>query len=165
MHLKFVETESTFDYFQATREYLEAHGKPVAFYSDKHGVFRVNQTGALGIAARNDARPDATYDHYRCQFHFGKLAEWLREKGVKSRTPLHTLRKEFGSQICDREGIYAASRALRHADITITSQHYVDKKKRVVSGLGHLLKDDQSDGKITTLAGSRKEPAKRKAGR
>ena len=44
MHLKFVETESTFDYFQATREYLEAHGKPVAFYSDKHGVFRVNST-------------------------------------------------------------------------------------------------------------------------
>src|SRR6266496_83475 len=47
MHLKFVETESTFDYFQATREYLEAHGKPVAFYSDKHGVFRVNTPGAV----------------------------------------------------------------------------------------------------------------------
>src|SRR5260221_11359942 len=47
MHLKFVETESTFDYFQATREYLEAHGKPVAFYSDKHGVFRANSTGAV----------------------------------------------------------------------------------------------------------------------
>jgi hypothetical protein len=26
MHLKFVETESTFDYFQATREYLEHVG-------------------------------------------------------------------------------------------------------------------------------------------
>jgi hypothetical protein len=47
MHLKFVETESTFDYFQATREYLEAHGKPIAFYSDKHGVFRVNNAGAV----------------------------------------------------------------------------------------------------------------------
>jgi len=47
MHLKLVETESTFDYFQATREYLEAHGKPIAFYSDKHGVFRVNSTGAV----------------------------------------------------------------------------------------------------------------------
>ena len=47
MHLKFVETESTFDYFQATREYLEAHGKPIAFYSDKHGVFRVNSAGAV----------------------------------------------------------------------------------------------------------------------
>src|SRR6201988_541963 len=47
MHLKFVETESTFDYFQATREDLQAYGKPVAFYSDKHGVFRVNSTGAV----------------------------------------------------------------------------------------------------------------------
>ena len=47
MHLKFVETESTFDYFQATREYLDAYGKPVGFYSDKHGVFRVNSTGAV----------------------------------------------------------------------------------------------------------------------
>jgi len=46
MHLKFAEMESTFDYFQATREYLEAHGKPIAFYSDKHGVFRVNGMGA-----------------------------------------------------------------------------------------------------------------------
>jgi hypothetical protein len=47
MHLRFVETESTFDYFQATREYLEAHGKPIAFYSDKHGVFLVNSAGAV----------------------------------------------------------------------------------------------------------------------
>ncbi|WP_460665752.1 ISNCY family transposase, partial [Kribbella swartbergensis] len=48
MHLKFVETESTFDYFRSTREYLEAYGKPVAFYSDKHAVFRVNGKGAVG---------------------------------------------------------------------------------------------------------------------
>src|SRR5512132_645633 len=48
MHLQFVESESTFAYFDAARAYLEAWGKPVAFYSDKHGVFRVNQRGALG---------------------------------------------------------------------------------------------------------------------
>jgi Winged helix-turn helix len=48
MHLQFVESESTFAYFHAARTYLEAWGKPVAFYSDKHGVFRVNQTGAVG---------------------------------------------------------------------------------------------------------------------
>src|ERR1700747_1182220 len=47
MHLKFRETESAFDYFQETREYLEAHGKPMAFYSDKHGVFRGNSSGAV----------------------------------------------------------------------------------------------------------------------
>ena len=57
MHLKFVETESTFDYFHATREYLEAYGKPVAFYSDKHGVFRVNSAGAVeGVKGRAGLR-------------------------------------------------------------------------------------------------------------
>jgi hypothetical protein len=48
MHLRFVESESTFAYFHAARAYLEAWGKPVAFYSDKHGVFRVNHEGAIG---------------------------------------------------------------------------------------------------------------------
>src|ERR671926_455402 len=32
----------------ATRAYVEAHGKPVAFYSDKHGIFRVNHPNAAG---------------------------------------------------------------------------------------------------------------------
>src|SRR6201985_1132 len=45
MHLQFVESESTFAYFHAARAYLDAWGKPVAFYSDKHGV---NQRGAAG---------------------------------------------------------------------------------------------------------------------
>jgi hypothetical protein len=48
MHLQFVESEATFAYFHAARAYLEAWGKPIAFYSDKHGVFRVNHPGALG---------------------------------------------------------------------------------------------------------------------
>lgn len=48
MHLQFVESESTFAYFAATRTYLEAHGKPVAFYSDKHSVFRVSKAGVTG---------------------------------------------------------------------------------------------------------------------
>jgi hypothetical protein len=48
MQLRFVASESAFDYFRATRTYLEAHGKPVAFYSDKHGIFRVNAKDAVG---------------------------------------------------------------------------------------------------------------------
>jgi hypothetical protein len=40
MQLHFVPTESTFAYFEATRAYLERHGKPVAFYRDKASVFR-----------------------------------------------------------------------------------------------------------------------------
>lgn len=48
MHLKMVESESTFAYMDATREYIELHGKPVAFYSDKHSVFRNNTASAKG---------------------------------------------------------------------------------------------------------------------
>jgi hypothetical protein len=40
MTLRFVVSESAFDYFLTTRAYLETHGKP--FYSDKHNIFRVN---------------------------------------------------------------------------------------------------------------------------
>ena len=36
MELRFVPSESTFAYFEALKAYLRRHGKPVAFYSDKH---------------------------------------------------------------------------------------------------------------------------------
>jgi hypothetical protein len=48
MQLRFVASESAFDYFRTIRAYLEAHGKPVALYSDKHGIFRVNAKEAVG---------------------------------------------------------------------------------------------------------------------
>jgi transposase len=40
MQLHFVPTETTFAYFEATRSYLQRHGKPVAFYSDKDSILR-----------------------------------------------------------------------------------------------------------------------------
>ena len=46
MHLRFVASESTFSYFKALEGYLQDHGRPVAFYSDKHSVFRVNRAEA-----------------------------------------------------------------------------------------------------------------------
>ena len=48
MQLRFVPSESTTSYFEALRGYLETHGCPVAFYSDKHSVFRVNRSEAKG---------------------------------------------------------------------------------------------------------------------
>jgi hypothetical protein len=50
MELLFCESESTFSYFTALRSYLEQHGKPVALYSDKAGVFRVNRREPRGGA-------------------------------------------------------------------------------------------------------------------
>jgi Winged helix-turn helix len=48
MQLRFVPSESAFSYFEALRGYLETHGCPVAFYSDKHSVFRVTRKEAKG---------------------------------------------------------------------------------------------------------------------
>ena len=46
MAVRFALTESTFGYFEATREYITNHGKPLAFYSDKASIFRVNRAAA-----------------------------------------------------------------------------------------------------------------------
>ena len=46
MHLRFGEAESAFDYMMATRDYLEQYGKPLTFYSDKHGIFWINNGGS-----------------------------------------------------------------------------------------------------------------------
>jgi transposase len=42
VQLRFVECESFFSYAQTAEAYFRHSGKPVAFYSDKHGIFRVN---------------------------------------------------------------------------------------------------------------------------
>jgi transposase len=47
MELFFTPSESTFSYFAATRCYLERHGRPVAFYSDKNSIFKINTPNAL----------------------------------------------------------------------------------------------------------------------
>jgi transposase len=44
--MRFVPSESTFSYFEMLAGYLRSHGKPVAFYSDKHSVFRVAKSDA-----------------------------------------------------------------------------------------------------------------------
>jgi transposase len=49
--LWFVPTETFFGYCEATRHYVERYGKPLAFYSDKHGIFRVNQARPLGTTS------------------------------------------------------------------------------------------------------------------
>jgi len=40
--LHFAKSESTFSYFDALEGHIRQHGKPVALYSDRHAVFRVN---------------------------------------------------------------------------------------------------------------------------
>lgn len=48
MQLRFVRSESAFTYFEALALYLKEHGAPIAFYSDKHSVFRVAKKDPRG---------------------------------------------------------------------------------------------------------------------
>ncbi len=64
--------------------------------------------------------------HCRCKKDFEAVCAWLRNKGIKRSTScIHTLRKEFGSHIAQRRGIFAASAALRHSTIGVTRKYYV----------------------------------------
>jgi transposase len=51
LELWFVPDETFFAYCEASRHYFERYGKPVAYYSDKHGIFRVNQPRPLGLSS------------------------------------------------------------------------------------------------------------------
>ena len=53
VQLFFVDSESFFSYCQATESYFKQYGKPLAFYSDKNSIFRVN-------VPSGDTRPDLT---------------------------------------------------------------------------------------------------------
>jgi len=70
---------------------------------------------------------------------FDRLVAWLRKHGLNGNKPLHTLRKEYGSLLTKRHGIHAASRALRHADLRTTSEHYSDSTARATPGIGPIL--------------------------
>jgi transposase len=63
MALRFGPSESAFEYFAATQGYLEEHGKPVAFYSDKASIFRVADTRATrGVTQFGRALTDLNID-------------------------------------------------------------------------------------------------------
>jgi integrase len=81
----------------------------------------------------------AKYEYYRCQRLFKELVDWLREHGVTGNNPIHTLRKEYGSQLTKTHGIFVASRALRHSSVQTTERFYASQKGRVSLGLGHLF--------------------------
>jgi transposase len=80
--LWFVPDETFFAYCEASRHYFERFGKPVAFYSDKHGIFRVNQEQTTGLGSGPDpiwaSDAGTGYPNYLCQFSTGQRAGGTR---------------------------------------------------------------------------------------
>ena len=101
--------------------------------------YRAKSKGEFVIESNNAPKLRSNVPLYRSERHFKALIKWLRANGIEDRKPLHTLRKEAGSLVNQKHGLYAASHFLRHADIQVTSAHYVDNKEIITSGLGALL--------------------------
>ena len=95
------------------------------------------------VVADGPPRPGLNRQYYRAESVFQSLYAWLAGQGVKSPRPLHTLRKEFGSMINSRFGLFAAMTALRHSNITTTSDYYVDNKRRIAFPVGELFEAEQ----------------------
>lgn len=91
------------------------------------------------VAPELSPKVGKAYQCYRCEIVFDRSYLWLRKKGVQARSPLHTLRKEFGSVINHHFGLYAAMTALRHSNIGTTSSYYTDNKRSIAMPLTGLL--------------------------
>jgi integrase len=102
--------------------------------------FRARASGAFVIeGSDNVSGPRAWGRNYRVESVFDRVTAWLRKHGVTAKKPLHELRKELGALITAEHGIYAASRVLRHADLSTTAAHYTDLKTRPTIPVGEWL--------------------------
>lgn len=111
---------------------------------EMNAYFKTEHNHAKGVfvieSEHKPKKSESGTRYYRCNLVFKKLGDWLKTKGGDNKRPLHELRKEAGSLVAAEYGIFEASRFLRHSDIRITSQVYIDKKRRVTPSLSLSLK-------------------------
>ena len=81
--LVFAPAETRLAYLKALKGHVLAHGRPLAFYSDKHGVFHVNAKDAM----TGDGKTE-----------FGRVAERLEIEMIPARTPQAKGRVERSNQ-------------------------------------------------------------------
>ena len=81
--LRFVPAETTRAYLETLRAHVLAHGVPLAFYSDRHGIFRVNAKDATNGDGKTE---------------FGRVSERLGIEPIHARTPQAKGRVERANQ-------------------------------------------------------------------
>jgi transposase len=83
MALRFVPSETTRAYLETLRGYILTHGRPLAFYSDRHGIFRVNAKEAESGDGKTE---------------FGRVVERLNIASIQASTPQAKGRVERSNQ-------------------------------------------------------------------
>ena len=81
--LRFVPAETTRAYLETLRAHVLAHGVPLAFYSDRHGIFRVNAKDAVNGDGKTE---------------FGRVSERLGIEAIHALTPQAKGRVERANQ-------------------------------------------------------------------
>lgn len=74
---EFVDYEGTFTFFGGTEHYLKTHGKPLAFYVDKHSTFKVNRQATIEEELRDS----------QAQSQFARAMEELRIELIFAHSP------------------------------------------------------------------------------
>lgn len=81
--LRFAPSETTRAYLETLRGHVLEHGRPLAFYSDRHGIFRVNAKEAAGGDGKTE---------------FGRVADRLQIAAIHASTPQAKGRVERANQ-------------------------------------------------------------------
>ena len=90
-------------------------------FADVLRMHAADTRGEFVVYSHIAPRVGSVQRHYRCKRDFTALCAWLKMKGItRSTSRIQVLRKEFGSHIAQRRGIFAASAALRHSTIDVT---------------------------------------------
>ena len=134
VQLLFVESESFFSYCQAAEGYFKQYGKPVAFYSDKHGIFRVNvpSTGVgealtqfgramqeldIEIICANSPQAKGRVERV-IQTLQDRLPKELRLQGISNMTDGNAYLPEFLQDFNQRFAVEARSSVNAHRPLT-----------------------------------------------
>jgi len=134
VQLRFVESESFFSYAQAAEEYFRRCGKPVAFYSDKHGIFRVNLPSAgagdaltqfgramqeldIQIICANTPQAKGRVERVN-QTLQDRLVKEMRLRGIASMTDGNAYLPEFMADLNQRFAVDPRSSVNAHRPLT-----------------------------------------------
>ena len=134
VQLRFVESESFFSYCQAAEGYFKRNGKPVAFYSDRHGIFRVNvpSTGSgealtqfgramqeldIQIICANTPQAKGRVERV-IQTLQDRLPKEMRLRGISSMTEGNAYMPQFMADLNQRFAVEARSSVNAHRPLS-----------------------------------------------
>lgn len=61
---------------------------------------------------------------FRCENVYREISAWMRDLGWQTQKAVHEFRAYAGCQVAMRDGIYQASKWLRHSSVTVTEKNY-----------------------------------------